>query len=98
MFVIALIDYETNETYISHFPVPFAIKYTDKAGRGTMIAAIGTIIVAYDNNNSGTRYTPGHHGVIENEGSGGVRGRMKRGRLMEVRNVFRRRQQVKWQL
>lgn len=43
----------------------------DEAGRGTMIAAIGTIIAAYDNNDSGTRYTPGHHGVIEKEGSEG---------------------------
>lgn len=29
--------------------------YADEAGRGTMIAAIGTIIAAYDNNDSGIR-------------------------------------------
>lgn len=42
--------------------------YADKAGRGTMIVAI---IAAYDNNDSGTRYTSGHRGVIEKEGAGG---------------------------
>lgn len=67
--------------------------YADKAGRGTMIVAI---IAAYDNNDSGTRYTSGHRGVIEKGVAGGGRGRMERSRLMEVRNVFRRRQQVKW--
>lgn len=54
---------------------------------------IATIIAAYDNNDSGIRR--GTTESLRRKGQGG-RGRMKRGRLMEVRNVFRRRQQVKW--
>lgn len=64
--------------------------------RGTMIATITTIIAAYDNNDSGTGVI--RRGITEESLRGGWAPRKdeERGRLMEVRNVFRRRQQVKW--
>jgi len=51
------------------------IKYTGiRLKGGTMIAAIATIIAAYDNNDSRTRYTPEHRAVIEKGGSEGAKG------------------------
>ena len=41
---------------------------------GMMIAAITTIIAAYDNNDSRTRYTLAHRAVIEKGGSEGAKG------------------------